>query len=59
MIMNHHYPIDKDLSKLIGNTHQCDTCLKEFPKDDTPNGSYQTYNGEWFCSDKCGRKAGW
>lgn len=35
----------------------CDTCWREFHYE--PRGSFQTYNAEWFCSDECGRKAGW
>ena len=37
--------------------HECDTCQRKFKHE--PEGSFQTYNGEWFCSDKCGKQAGW
>lgn len=41
------------------DTHECDTCHNHFDKSYPPADSFQTYNGEWFCSDECGRKAGW
>ena len=44
---------------ITGPNHECDSCSKEFPKESPPKESYQTYLGEWFCSDECGRLAGW
>ena len=40
-----------------GVTHECDTCHNEYKYE--PSDSFQTYNGTWFCSDECGKKAGW
>lgn len=37
--------------------NECDTCANVFEYE--PEGSFQTYLGEWFCSDECGRCAGW
>lgn len=38
---------------------ECDGCWKDFPSDNLPRDSFQTYNGEWFCSEECGKKGGW
>jgi len=37
--------------------HECDTCWEKF--DHEPEDSNQTYNGDWFCSDRCSELAGW
>lgn len=37
--------------------HECDTCHEQY--DHEPESSFQTYNGTWFCSDECGKRAGW
>lgn len=38
---------------------ECDTCGDVYQHDAANADSFQTYNGQWFCSDSCGRKAGW
>lgn len=38
-------------------TLECDTCHNEYTTE--PKDSFQTYNGNWFCSNECGKKAGW
>ena len=47
-------PTDPEFPVVI---HECDACDKTY--DYEPEDSFQTYNGTWFCSDNCGRKAGW
>ena len=41
------------------DTRECNTCWKHFDKNVHIEGSFYTCNGDWFCSDKCGKKAGW
>lgn len=39
---------------------ECDYCGSFHYHDNPhPEGSFQTYNGQWFCGPECGRKAGW
>ena len=52
LYLERHRPSDKD-------PLECDMCGSFFDHDRQPAGSFQTYDGEWFCSDDCGRKAGW
>ena len=48
------FPTDPEFSDVV---YECDACDKAYTYE--PEDSFQTYNGEWFCSDKCGRKGGW
>ena len=47
-------PTDPEFSDVV---YECDTCDKGYTYE--PEGSFQTYNAEWFCSEKCGEKGGW
>lgn len=51
-----YHSLDKRMKKKF---IECDNCWREFDVDNLPQDSFQTYNGEWFCSAECGKKAGW